>query len=151
MKHTVREATFDDLAGVLALYRQLSPEDPDLSIEQAKPAWSALLTSPMSTVVVADADGFAAASCVLVIVPNLTRGARPFALIENVVTDPGYRKRGLGTAVLHFAMQAAWQQRCYKVMLSSGRTDEATLRFYENAGLRRGGKTFFEARRTEDS
>lgn len=65
------------------------------------------------------------------------------------VTDPGYRKRGLGTAVLHFAMQAAWEQRCYKVMLSSGRTEEATLRFYERAGFKRGGKTFFEVRRLD--
>lgn len=147
MTYTVRKAIPDDLSAVLALYRHLSAEDPELAMVEAKPAWDALLQSPMTMVVVADIENFVAATCVLVIVPNLTRGARPFALIENVVTDPGYRNRGMGTAVLHFAMRAAWEQRCYKVMLSSGRTEEATLRFYEKAGFKGGGKTFFEVRR----
>ena len=147
MQHRLRKAIFADLAGVLALNRHLSPDDPELSTEQARPAWDALLSSPMSSVIVADAGEVIASGCVLVIVPNLTRGARPFAVIENVVTDPRFRKQGLGTAVLQFAMAAAWAQGCYKVMLSSGRTDESTLRFYEKAGFERGGKTFFEARR----
>ena len=147
MPYRVRKASPDDLAAVLALYRHLLPEDPELAIAEAKPAWDALLQSPMTMVVVADIEDLVAATCVLVVVPNLTRGARPFAIIENVVTDPGYRKRGLATAVLHFAIEAAWEQRCYKVMLSTGRTDEATLQFYEKVGFKRGGKTFFEVRR----
>ena len=147
MTHTVRRASDGDLAGLLALYRHLGPDDPAPTIEQARATWEALIASPMTHVVVADADGLVAASCLLVIVPNLTRGARPFAVIENVVTDPRYRRRGLGTAVLHFAVAAAWDRGCYKVMLASGRTDDATLRFYEKAGFARGGKTFFEVRR----
>jgi hypothetical protein len=31
-------------------------------------------------------------------------------------------------------------------MLSTGRSDESVLRFYERAGFTRGGKTFFEMR-----
>ena len=147
MTYRVREASHDDLSAVLALYRHLSPEDPELQIAGATPAWEALLQSPMTIVVVAEIEGAVAASCLLVMVPNLTRGARPFAIIENVVTDPDHRKKGLGTAVLSFALQAAWERGCYKVMLASGRKEEATLRFYEKAGFKRGGKTYFEVRR----
>jgi hypothetical protein len=32
-------------------------------------------------------------------------------------------------------------------MLATGRTDAETLRFYEQSGFSRGGKTHFEARR----
>jgi hypothetical protein len=38
-----------------------------------------------------------------------------------------------------------WEDGCYKVMLLTGRQDEATLRFYEKVGFRRGVKTGFVA------
>ncbi len=147
MTFLVREALPDDLPAVLALYRHLNPADPDLAIADARPVWDHLLQSPMTTIAVAEFDKVLAATCMLAIIPNLTRGGRPFGVIENVVTDPAFRGRGLGTAVLHCAMQAAWNQGCYKIMLSSGRTEPSTLRFYEKAGFARGVKTFFEVRR----
>ena len=56
-----------------------------------------------------------------------------------------YRKQGFATTVLHHALNEAWQAGCYKVMLATGSKDEATLRLYEKAGLRRGVKTGFVA------
>ncbi len=88
-----------------------------------------------------------AGTCLLLVVPNLTRGGRSFALIENVVTDQALRRRGVGTALLRAAFDRAWAGDCYKIMLASGRADEGVLRFYETAGFTRGGKTFFQARR----
>ena len=79
------------------------------------------------------------------IVPNLTRGAKPYGLIENVVTDAAYRRRGLGRQVLHAALEKAWQEHCYKVMLLTGSKQEETLRFYEGSGFKRGVKTGFVA------
>ena len=40
----------------------------------------------------------------------------------------------------------AWRERCYKVMLMTGRKDEHTLRFYEQAGFDRHGKQAFVAK-----
>lgn len=105
-----------------------------------------MLGQPGLTVFVAEADGRPAATCTLIVVPNLTRGARPYGLIENVVTDAGFRSRGFGRAVLKAAISAAWRQDCYKVMLMTGRSDEATLRFYERSGFSR-GKTAFQINR----
>jgi GNAT superfamily N-acetyltransferase len=81
------------------------------------------------------------ATCNLTIIPNLTRGARPYGIIENVVTHPTYRQRGLSTKVLRYALTIAWQQNCYKVMLLTGSKQEETLQFYERAGFERGIKT----------
>ncbi|MBX9699936.1 MAG: GNAT family N-acetyltransferase, partial [Acetobacteraceae bacterium] len=100
-----------------------------------------------TTVLVAEQEGCLAASCTLSVIPNLTRNCRPYALIENVVTLAGHRRRGLGRQVLRAALDRAWAAGCYKVMLATGSRQEATLRFYEGAGFARGGKTYFEARR----
>ena len=86
-------------------------------------------------------------SCMLTIIPNLTRACRPFGVIENVVTQSAYRGQGWGRALLlRHALAHAWQARCYKVMLMTGRKDESTLRFYEQSGFERHGKQAFVAR-----
>lgn len=143
----IRAAREDDLPGLLELYRHLHPEEqaPDPAV--AASAWSSLLRSGLTTVVVAEAGGTLAASCTLAVVPNLTRGARPYAVIENVVTHAAHRRKGLGQAVLATALDRAWEAGCYKVLLATGSRQEGTLRFYEAAGFARGGKTYFEIRR----
>lgn len=145
----VRPARMGDLDGLLELYRHLNPYDPFPGRADAETAWRALLGSGLTTVFLAEEAGRPVASCTLVIVPNLTRGARPYGVIENVVTHAEHRRQGLGRSVLSAALDAAWAARCYKVMLATGSRQEATLRFYEAAGFERGGKTFFQARRLE--
>ncbi|XSC48098.1 GNAT family N-acetyltransferase [Bradyrhizobium sp. RDT10] len=92
-------------------------------------------------------DDAVVTTCTLVIVPNLTRGGAPYALIENVVTDAQHRKRGYGKLILRTAISAAsWGHDCYKVMLLTGSRDPATLKFYQEVGFEQ-SKTGFQARR----
>jgi GNAT superfamily N-acetyltransferase len=93
------------------------------------------------------AGGELIGSCTLAIVPNLSRGARPYGVIENVVTDAARRRSGVGRAVLQAALDKAWRADCYKVLLATGSKRESTLRFYEGAGFTRDAKTYFEIRR----
>ena len=82
-------------------------------------------------------------ACTVVIVPNLTHSARPYALVENVITDAGHRKQGFATAALNYAREIALRENCYKLMLLTGSKEESTLRFYEQAGYNRCDKTGF--------
>jgi GNAT superfamily N-acetyltransferase len=143
----IRPAIQEDLPGLLALYRHLHPNDPVVDPSAAEPAWSALLSSGLTTVIVADAAGWLVSSCTLAVIPNLTRGTRPYGVIENVVTHPEHRRIGWGHAVLQAALAIAWTADCYKVTLATGSQREATLQFYEGAGFLRDGKTYFEIRR----
>ncbi len=147
-KPNIRPARPQDLSGVLALYRQLHPHDAVLDLAAAAPAWSAVLSSGLTTPFVADVAGRVVSSCTLAIIPNLSRGGRPYGVIENVVTHADHRRTGLGRAVLHAALDKAWSANCYKVLLATGSQKEATLRFYEGVGFQRGGKTYFEVRRS---
>jgi ribosomal protein S18 acetylase RimI-like enzyme len=146
MKAILRTAALADLPGLLALYRHLSSSDPVIDPDAARPDYEALIGSPFTHLLVAELDSMIVASCLLLIIPNLTRGGRPFAIIENVVTHADFRRLGLATSLLRLAQARAREANCYKLMLATGRTDEGVLRFYEQAGFMRGGKTFFEMR-----
>ena len=134
----------DDL---LRLYRHLHASDVPASDEaHVEASWQSLLANPGVSCFGAFVDGQLIASCVLIVVPNLTRGCRPFAVVENVVTHPEFRRRGHGRAVLIYALDSAWQAGCYKVMLMTGRKDDGTYAFYESAGFDRHAKQAFVAR-----
>ena len=94
---------------------------------------------------VVEMEGRIVSTCTLAIIPNLTRSARPYGFIENVVTHPDVRRRGIGTKLLKHVLACAWKQNCYKVMLMTGRKNDATLRFYKQAGFESGQKTGFVA------
>ena len=142
MSFTIREAGPSDLADLLSLYSFLHTEDAP-SREAAGSAWAAIQADANHHLLLGVEEGFAAASCALVVVPNLTRAARPYALIENVVTHPDFRGRGLATALLRRAAELARESGCYKVMLLTGRRDDATLNFYRGAGFNSEDKTAF--------
>ena len=82
-------------------------------------------------------------SCVCVIIPNLTRGVRPYAFVENVVTRADARGHGYATACLNHAKALAQQAGCYKMMLLTGSHDPKTLDFYRHAGYSSTDKTAF--------
>ncbi len=142
----VREVIEAELPALLHLYTHLNPNDPPLPLDEAADIWTPMVRDPNRCVYGAYGEGELIAMCELIVIPNLTRGGRPYALIENVVTHSDHRRCGYGAAILKHALEAAWKRGCYKVMLLTGSKNEATLRFYENAGFRRGDKTGFVAR-----
>ena len=105
--------------------------------------WRAILADPNHHVLVATEGAELVSTCVLVIIPNLTHGGRPYGVVENVVTDEGHRKRGYGTAVLDAAKALAARENCYKLMLMTGSKLPSTLLFYERAGYNKNDKTAF--------
>lgn len=143
---TIRTLCHADLDALLALYAHLHTTDlPRPGRQQVEAVWQEALADPRCRYF----GGFEAdalvASCTIMLIPNLTRACRPYGLIENVVTHAQHRGQGWGKRLLQAALAHAWAEGCYKVMLLTGRKDEATLRFYEGAGFSREGKTGFVA------
>ena len=144
----IRELAESDLAELLSLYKHLHVADePAPSQARVEAVWRELLANPRIRYFGVAIDSQLVSSCNLTVVPNLTRGCRPYGLIENIVTHAEHRSRGLGKAVLTQALSFAWDQDCYKVMLMTGRKDEATFQFYESAGFDRYDKQAFIVKR----
>lgn len=139
----IREIKESDLKGLFELYTQLHGNPVPKETEKLSALCRKILNDGNHHIIVAEKDGKIVSSCVCVIVPNLTHEQRPYALIENVVTDVAFRCRGLATACLDFAKGIAIKENCYKIMLMTGSKKDSTLRFYERAGYNRSDKTAF--------
>ena len=144
MINKVRLIKQGELESLLSLYTHLNPDDPVLEIDEAlMKHWYDIVSDPDKFYLVIEEEGMLVSSCNLTIIKNLTRQARSYGLIENVMTHPHYRKKGYGTAVLKRAIEIAQDYKCYKVMLMTSHKDDATLRFYQQAGFDQGEKTGF--------
>jgi GNAT superfamily N-acetyltransferase len=144
----VRELQAHELPQILALYEHLHRSDePPPAPASAAAVWAEAMSNPRCRYFGGFEGKELLSSCTIMVIPNLTRGCRPYALIENVVTHRQHRNKGWGTAVLHQALGFAWEQGCYKVMLLTGSMEESVFQFYEGAGFSRHGKQAFVARR----
>ena len=143
----IRRLQSGDLSDLLALYEHLHSSDTPLPAKSvAHAVWNELMSSPNYRYYGAFLNEQLVSSCTLTIIPNLTRSCRPYGLIENVVTHASHRRKGYAKALLTAALADAWTAQCYKVMLLTGRKDEATSRFYEAAGFDRHAKQAFVAK-----
>lgn len=146
----IRDAVDGDVPELLALYRYLTPEDPPCDARHAQEVLKRIAAFPGSAVLVAETEDGAAPALVgsvtMIVIPNLSRGGAPYALIENVVTHGDRRGQGIGKAMLADAAERAWAAGCYKVMLMTGSRRASTLGFYRAAGFEQ-SKTGFQMRR----
>ena len=79
-----------------------------------------ILSTPGLQLFVLDVDGVVVATTYLNVIPNLTRSASPYAVIENVIVEESLRGRGLGKEIMAATLQVAWDAGCYKAMLLTG-------------------------------
>lgn len=135
-----------DLPRLFDLYTQLNPNDAQCQHEEAAAVLERLTRYEGSVVLVGALGDALVTSCTLIVIPNLIRGGKPYALIENVVTDADHRRRGFGRDVLQAAVERAWAEGCYKAMLMTGSKQASTLAFYEATGFEQ-SKTGFQVRR----
>lgn len=105
--------------------------------------WHEILNDKNHNIIIGLEDSKIVSSCVLIIIPNLTHMQRPYALVENVVTDKAYRNKGYATKVLNYAKEIAQNKNCYKMMLLTGSKQDSTLKFYEKADYNRNDKIAF--------
>ncbi|MEV6265135.1 GNAT family N-acetyltransferase [Streptomyces sp. NPDC051784] len=141
-----REAGPGDFEAVLRLYRQLQPEDPVLQDGSDAAAFAQILSSPGLHLFVLEADGIVVATTYLNVIPNLTRSASPYALIENVVVEETLRGTGLGKQIMTGTLRAAWDAGCYKAMLLTSSRKPATHAYYRACGFSSDAKTAYLAR-----
>ncbi len=131
----LRESDANDLDAIVELYNDLAPDDFPLPHEKARSIYTQIIDNNAFKILVCEHDKKLVASCVLSIIPNLTRGGRSYALVENVITLKQFRKQGFGSKIIKYALDLAEEDGCYKIMLLTGSKKESTHRFYKQLGF----------------
>lgn len=131
---TIRSATKEDLPELLKLLGQLHGEEPhDAITKELKGAAEDVLSNPLRTLLVAEREGEMVGTLDLIVVPNLTRGGKPWGVIENVVVDVAQRRQGIGGSLLDSAVEIARGRGCYKLQLVSHQKRDAAHALYRHA------------------
>ena len=137
----IRRARVADLPAILDLLDELREgATPGIPWDRGDPLWTAtvweeILTDPRRMYLVAEEDDRLVGTVDLVIVPNLTHGARPIGFVENMVVTADRRGDGIGRSLIADVMARARAEGCYKVQLLSANGRERAHSFYEELGF----------------
>ena len=139
---TIRAATESDIPKILELYRQLvittSPTELDTSsnLDDYKQTFYKIQAFSGYELIVAEVNGEVVGTMVLLIVPNLSHSALPWAVIENMVVDESTRRKGIGKQLMDYATARSKEAGCYKVQLLSDKRRNEAHQFYESLGYK---------------
>jgi ribosomal protein S18 acetylase RimI-like enzyme len=140
LRPKIRPATEADLPSLVRLFALLGG-DADSELERAPAecevlALRAIQTDPNSAVMVSEiADRVVGAFHLTFIQYVAFRGGRA-AQVQNVVVDPRVRRRGIGEAMMRWAIHEARRHRCFRVQLTTATWRKHAIRFYETMGFR---------------
>jgi ribosomal protein S18 acetylase RimI-like enzyme len=139
----IDRAAAGDLPSILRLYAQPGMNDGRvLSLDEAAAIFRRMAAYPDYALYVArSADGIVG-SFALLIMDNLAHLGAPSAVVEDVCVDERQRGRGIGRAMMTFAIERARARGCYKLSLSSNAARTEAHAFYRALGFQQHGLSF---------
>ena len=138
---TIRPAKLADIPRLLELYGELSlstsPVEKALSPSAAdyERAFERMTYSPGLELLVLEEGGEVAGVVELLIVPNLSHSALPWAAIESLIVDERFRRKGFGRMLMDYAIKRAREAGCYKLVLTSNKKRLEAHKFYRSLGF----------------
>ncbi|MFC1952224.1 GNAT family N-acetyltransferase [Chloroflexota bacterium] len=136
----IRLAREDDIPRILELYSQLtittSQAEQHRNPGEFQQVFTKINAFPGHELVVAEDKGEVIGTLVLLIIPNLSHNALPWALVENIIVDREYQRRGIGKLLMDYAIARAKEVGCYKISLSSDKRRKEAHKFYRSLGFK---------------
>ncbi|MBN2240433.1 MAG: GNAT family N-acetyltransferase [Dehalococcoidales bacterium] len=137
---SIRKAMEKDLPRLIELYEQLAQggapdeKNPTELTDRHSKALSDIFALPGFEVIVAEEGDTVIGTMTLSIIPNLTHGGLPWAIVENVVVDSTCRRTGVGKMLMDYVVEKATEAGCYKVQLMSDKRRTESHKFYQSIG-----------------
>lgn len=135
----IRRATQSDLPAILRLLLEgrVTPSD---ELAPDAPCYAEALremqASDWSAIYVAELHGRVVGTFMLAFIRHLLRRGTLVAEVEAVHVDAAERGKGIGAAMMHWAIEAARRRGCSRVQLTSNKSRKDAHRFYQRLGFR---------------
>jgi len=137
----IRLAEERDVPRIVELYRELTITTSEVehshspSLADYEQVFAEIYADPRQELLVVEEQGEVVGTIVLLVIPNLSHNATPWAFLENLIVTEKHRRRGLGRMLLEHAVAHAKQSSCHMVELCSDvRRKEAHI-LYDSMGF----------------
>lgn len=137
----IRLAEESDLPRILELYHELSmittevEQHLNTSWDDYRRVFAEISGNPRRELLVAEYEGEVMGTVALFTIPNLSHGATPYALVENLVVNHKYRRKGIGKKLMEYTIARAKQEGCHRIELCSHRKRKEAHRLYSSVGF----------------
>jgi GNAT superfamily N-acetyltransferase len=137
----IREAKSRDFAALLRLLDEMDEsmyagrghaDEADI-----RGLYEAILADRYQRLLVAEDGGRLVGSAHVMVLRHVGRSLPRSAVVEGVVVDPAYRRKGVGVALMRAAAEAAREAGCYKLTLTSNLARTGAHRFYSRLDWKR--------------
>lgn len=128
----IEKLTEDDLPALAVLYKCFWGEVS--SVEKMRAAFATLKDNPDYIFLVARIDGRVVGAVMGIICYELYGECRPFMVVEDVVVDEQFRRRGIGAALMHSIESVASDRGCSHIILVTDTDRHDARKFYEAGG-----------------
>ncbi len=137
----IRVATEEDIPRILDLYHELTISLSQVEMSRSSSAddyrrvFAEICADPRHELFVDEEKGQVVGTVVLLIIPNLSHSATPWALVENLVVGQKYRRSGLGKLLLEHVIARAKEKGCHRIELCSDKRRKEAHRLYRSVGF----------------
>lgn len=137
----IRRALSADLPAVVRLFAipeegNRKNEDPS---DPLPPCYAEALRriadDPGNMLMVAELEGAVVGAFHLHVLQYVANRGGRIGQIENVIVEPLLRSRGVGEAMMRWAIEESRRQGCFRVQLTSNKVRKRAHRFYERLGF----------------
>ena len=137
----IRRAVEADLAVVIRLFA--TPDHGNAKHEDLGPplpacyaeALAKIADDPDNALMVAELEGSVVGAFHLTVIQYVANRGGRVAQVENVIVDPDARGRGIGEAMMRWAIDESRRLGCFRVQLTSNKVRKRAHRFYERLGF----------------
>ncbi len=137
----IRLATEKDIPRILELYDELTIHVSEIESsrnparDEVYRVFKEICADPRHELFVLEDQGEVAGTVVLLIVPNLSHSATPWAIVENLIVGGKHRRKGFGRTLLEHVIARAGEKGCHRIELCSDLRREEAHRLYSAVGF----------------
>ena len=136
----IRNLKKSDLLQLSKLYEQFWGEKSDVS--KMEEQFNIIENEKNHIILVAESSNSIVGSVMGIVCKELYGDCRPFLVVENMVVDKNFRKKGIGTLLLKELETAANKLNCTQMILVTEADRADACGFYEKYGFQKNNKGY---------